>query len=105
MTLDRPTHGLQLRIQLLAILAPEGRCAVCGGMHALEDLEIDHPEGRTWYGRALNFLDRIRRQWREYERGVALRALCRRCNASEGTLQLRGRPRYQRPAARWARAA
>jgi hypothetical protein len=92
----RSETALQLRISLLEVLAPDSRCALCHSAHALEDLEIDHPDGRDWYGRALNFLDRIRRQWREYDAGVRLRALCRSCNASHGTLTFRRRPRYAR---------
>jgi hypothetical protein len=91
----RSEYALQLRISLLETIAPDSRCAMCGRYHRLEDLEVDHAHGRTWYGRALNFLDRIRRQWREFDDGVALRAACRRCNASEGTLRFRGRRRYR----------
>lgn len=92
---SRAEYGLQLRVSLLEALAPDSRCAGCGARSDLEDLEVDHVDGRTWYGRALNFLDRIRRQWREFDRGVRLRALCRRCNASEGTRRFRGRARYE----------
>lgn len=91
---SRSEYAHQLRISLLEAIAPDARCAICGRRHELEDLEVDHADGRTWYGRALNFLDRIRRQWREYDRGVPLRAACRRCNASSGTVRFRGRPRY-----------
>lgn len=70
-----------------------GLCRGCDQVCDLEDLEIDHPKGRTWYGRKLNCLDRIRRQWREYDRGVCLRALCRGCNAADGANR---RPRYKR---------
>ncbi len=93
---DRAELGLQLRVSLLEVLAPDQRCASCGDQCELEQLEVDHVDGRTWYGRALNFLDRIRRQWRELDQGVKLRALCRRCNASEGTRRFRGRARYAR---------
>lgn len=98
---SRPERGLQLRLQLLAVLAPDCRCARCGAEHELEDLEVDHPAGRTWCGRALNFLDRIRKEWREYERGVPLRALCRTCNARDAA-RWRGRARYETPARRAA---
>jgi len=91
---DRSEHAFQLRISLLEVLAPDARCRKCGRYHPLEALEVDHQQGRDWYGRALNFLDRIRRQWREYDAGVALRALCRRCNASDGARRFRGRARY-----------
>lgn len=94
--MNRSEHALQLRVSLLEALAPDGRCASCRVLPGLEALEVDHVDGRTWYGRGLNFLDRIRRQWREFDRGVRLRAVCRHCNASEGTLRFRGRPRYAR---------
>lgn len=94
--MTRSEIGLQLRVSLVEALAPDRRCARCQRFQALEDLEVDHVDGRTWYGRALNFLDRIRRQWREYDQGVRLQALCRRCNASTGTLRFRGRARYGR---------
>ena len=97
MMASRSEHALQLRISLLEVIAPASRCASCGAAHDVEDLEIDHPNGRTWACRALNFLDRIRRQWRELDAGVALRALCRRCNAIDGNRRFRGRPRYRRP--------
>lgn len=91
--MSRSEYGLQLRVSLLEALAPDSRCACCGAVYQLEDLEVDHVDGRTWRGRALNFLDRIRRQWREFDRGVRLRALCRRCNASDGARRT-GKARY-----------
>jgi hypothetical protein len=91
----RSEYAHQLRISLLEHLAPHGRCAECERRHEIEALEVDHIGGRTWYGRQLNFLDRIRRQWRELDDGVPLRALCRRCSASDGS-QRRGRARYRR---------
>lgn len=100
---DRSEYELQLRIALLELLTPRGpRCARCGSAAEFEDLEIDHQHGRTWHDRHLNFLDRIRRQWREFVAGVPLRAVCKRCNASDGTRRFRGRPRYRRPA--WSEA-
>lgn len=93
----RAEHALQLRVSLIeAIAGPEPRCAECGQPADHEELEVDHRDGRTWYGRSLNFLDRIRKQWREHWDGVPLRALCRRCNASDGSLRWRGRPRWRR---------
>lgn len=93
--MTRSEYGFQLRIALLdAIAGDDPRCAHCRKSHELEDLEIDHVDGRTWYGRSLNFLDRIRRQWREYDAGVRLRALCKSCNSSLGTRQFRLQPRY-----------
>lgn len=93
--MNRPEYALQLRVSLLEVLtAGEPACQHCGAAAELEALEIDHVDGRTWRWDGINFLDRIRRLWREYYAGVALRALCRRCNASEGTRRFRGRARY-----------
>lgn len=92
--MNRSELALALRIALLSLLAPDERCSGCRSAVQVELLEVDHPTGRTWCGRRLNFLDRIRRQWREFERGVRLRALCRSCNASDGA-RLRGRRRYK----------
>jgi 5-methylcytosine-specific restriction endonuclease McrA len=85
--------ALQLRISLLEVLAPDRRCAHCGRFLVLEDAEIDHAHGRTWCGRRLNFLDRVRRQWQEWRDGIELRAAHRACNASDGA-RLRGKRRY-----------
>jgi hypothetical protein len=92
--IHRDEHALQLRVSLIEALSPDGRCAGCGAEHEPEELEVDHADGRTWYGRALNFLDRIRREWHEFDGGIALRALCRTCNASDGR-RFRGNPRWR----------
>jgi len=94
MIADRSELQLQLRIALVELLAPDQRCAACRRAFELEELEVDHVDGRTWYGRAWNALGRIRRQWREYDAGVRMRALCKPCNSSDGTRRFRGRPRY-----------
>ena len=95
--MNRSEYGFQLRVSLVEALAPDGRCAGagCGKRFPLEELEVDHARGRTWYGRALNFLDRIRRQWREFDEGIELRALCKSCNSSDGSRRFRGRPRWR----------
>ena len=93
--LDRGEAAFQLRVSLLELLSPFGRCDECGIRFALEELEVDHADGRTWYGRSLNFLDRIRRQWREHDAGVALRALCKSCNSADGNRRWHGRPRWR----------
>jgi len=89
----RAEHGLQLRIQLLSLLAPAASCAACCSPADLEDLEVDHIDGRTWSWHSLNALDRIRREWREFAAGVRLRALCKSCNSRDG-VRFRGKPRY-----------
>jgi hypothetical protein len=92
--MTRSELALAYRIPLLIALGFDGRCAECKRFLALEDAHIDHRDGRTWYCRSLNFLDRIRRQWREFERGVALRPVCVGCNSRDGATRLQGRPRY-----------
>lgn len=101
--MDRSEWALQLRVGLVEVItAPvcyyqppgEANCALCFDVYALEDLEIDHPDGREWYGRDLNFLDRIRKEWKEYDRGVKLRALCKSCNSRDGSTRWRGRARW-----------
>lgn len=91
--MTRSELALQLRISLLEQLAPDGKCWRCRRVFMVEHLEVDHPEGRTWCGRTVNFLDRIRKQWKEYMQGVKLRAACRKCNASDGA-RFRGKRRY-----------
>jgi hypothetical protein len=100
---DRSEWAFQLRVGLVEAIAHrtwaprgEAHCVECWDVYVLEDLEVDHKLGRTWYGRSLNFLDRIRRLWRKYDRGVQLRALCKSCNSRDGRLRFRGRPRWRR---------
>jgi hypothetical protein len=92
--MTRSELALAYRIPLVSLLAPDRRCALCGKFQAVEALEVDHADGRTWDGRRLNFLDRIRRQWREFVRGVALRAACKSCNSADGNRRWHGRSRY-----------
>lgn len=75
---------MQLRVQLIAVLAPDDRCKGCARRMQVHKLEVDHVDGRTWQWHTLNALDRIRRMWHEHRRGIRLRALCRRCNAIDG---------------------
>lgn len=81
-----PRHDLadRLRVSLLCVLAPEWKCAKCGVVHGVEDLEVDHVNGRAWSGRAVSRLQRAKRYWSEFLAGIALRALCRSCNAVDG---------------------
>lgn len=94
--LTRGEYALQLRISLLEQLTKESGpvCAICGIGCELENLQIDHRDGITWRFHSLNRLDRTRRMWREYERGIALRAACLACNVRVGQ-QFKGeRRRY-----------
>lgn len=77
--MTRSELALAYRIPLLSLLAPDRRCALCGRFHALEDLEVDHRHGR---------------QWREFLRGVELRAACKSCNSADGNRRWHGRARY-----------
>jgi hypothetical protein len=91
----RAELALQLRISLLEVLAPASSCGRCGARHDLEDLEVDHVDGCTYDKRELAAWTRAARYWQEHDRGVRLRALCRSCNASDGTRRFRGRSRYR----------
>ncbi len=57
-----------------------GRCEACG---STEELEIDHPAGRTWDIRKLNRWQRWRRYREEAKRGQ-VRLLCKRDNGHDG---------------------
>lgn len=46
--MTRSELSLQLRIQLLSLLAPDECCAKCRAAVPVEMLEVDHPSGRTW---------------------------------------------------------
>jgi 5-methylcytosine-specific restriction endonuclease McrA len=85
-TNERPRVNVadELRLALLRILAPDGRCAECGRRFGVKRLEIDHVHGRTWSARALSRPQRVLRYWTEYLARVRLRALCRSCNAIDG---------------------
>lgn len=80
------------RVALLAQLVREAggdprrpRCAHCRRrVRQLARLEVDHVDGRDWQPRDFSQGERVDRYWREYRAGVALRALCRRCNAQLG---------------------
>lgn len=48
--MNRSEYGFQLRVSLVEALSPEGRCASCRARFELEELEVDHAEGRARYG-------------------------------------------------------
>lgn len=79
---------------LIAKLAPYGRCDECGLAHPLE---VDHIEGRGWDPASLSKAQRAARYWKEYEDGVPLRALCRSCNGRDGAANKQGKsgPRHR----------
>jgi hypothetical protein len=65
------------RAELISLLG--GRCArkACGTDW---NLCFDHVDGRDWKIRAVNQRTRVRRIRAEWERGVRIRLLCKRCN-------------------------
>lgn len=71
--------ALAAEYHALLICRLGGKCARCG---ATERLEIDHEHGRDWDVQRLPPLPRVKRYWREFFLGVALRVLCRSCNGS-----------------------
>ena len=44
--MTRSEYALQLRVSLVEALSPDGRCASCGARFELEELEVDHANGR-----------------------------------------------------------
>ena len=52
-------------------------CACCG---VIEDLQIDHKNGKEWRSNRLSWRARVLRMEREYAAGVQLQVLCRSCN-------------------------
>jgi hypothetical protein len=75
-----PYYAAQRMEALRRALAPDGRCALCGMKPRKIALQIDHVDGRDWTPRQHNAWIRAARYWREFEAGVRLRALCRKCN-------------------------
>jgi hypothetical protein len=98
----RAEVALQLRISLLELLAPEGRCACCGKVFAIEQLTVGHVDGCTYDRYALAAWSRAARYWAEYDAGVRLQAECGSCNSRDGATRWQGRPRYVRGADRRA---
>jgi hypothetical protein len=76
-----------LRLALLRVLSPDGRCRKCKKRVGVDHLEIDHVDGRQWSNataRMCSRPQRIKRYWREFLDGVRLRALCVTCNRTDG---------------------
>lgn len=95
-----PVYAAERMTALIAILAPDGRCALCGTKPRTKRLQIDHVDGRDWTPRNHNAWIRAARYWREFESGVRLRALCKRCNGGyrpPGYLQGVSKIQWQKP--------
>jgi len=72
------------RLDLIKVLAPDGRCAKCGDSVGHEALEVNHVDGIDFDHNKLAPHRRHARYWREYNAGVLLNALCQPCNGSDG---------------------
>jgi len=83
-TRERAKYAHKRRLDLIKRLSPDGICAGCGKQVGHENLEVDHQNGIGWQHESLNQHRRYARYWKEYEAGVAMRALCIPCNASDG---------------------
>lgn len=69
------------KARLIGILSEGRGCALC---RSFKNLEIDHCDGRNYVLKNISSVKRIKKYLEEYESGVALRVLCRKCNALSG---------------------
>jgi 5-methylcytosine-specific restriction endonuclease McrA len=90
---SRGEYAKRRRIALCKELSPDGKCARCGERFEHAKLTIDHADGVTWAMKRLSRWSRVAMYWREHKNGISLRALCGRCNSSEGQ-KFRGRRRW-----------
>lgn len=70
-----------LRQELIQSISNGAGCNICG---SFKNLEIDHCDGRSYVLNKLSSVQRVKKYIEEYQKGVALRVLCRRCNAKSG---------------------
>lgn len=82
-------YAVKRRHDLVRLLSSDLRCAVCGEVHPIERLDIDHMDGRLWLVEKVSPSVRAARYWREHKAGVRLRVLCHSCGGQDG-----GRRRY-----------
>jgi hypothetical protein len=82
-------YAVKRRHDLVRVLSPELRCSICGEVHRIAQLDIDHQDGRLWRVEKVSPSARAARYWREHEAGVRLRVLCHSCGGRDG-----GRRRY-----------
>lgn len=83
-TAERSHYARKRRLDLVRLLAPDGRCARCGDGFDLEQLAVDHVDGRLWRVEECSPSIRVARYWREFRAGVTMRALCLACNGQDG---------------------
>lgn len=92
-TAENVFYAVRSRHRLVRVLAPDLRCARCGKRCKVEDLDIDHVDGRTWRVEELSSSARVARYWAEHRAGVRLRALCEGCSARDGGVRYEVDPR------------
>lgn len=85
-------YACRRRELLVRQLSPELRCAQCGEVHTIDNLDIDHMDGRLWRIDTVSASQRVARYWREFKAGVRMRVLCHPCSGRDG-----GRRRYDVP--------
>lgn len=87
----KTASAARLRDELIRELAPDLRCARCGEQVEHSSLlQVDHVDGKSWTARKLSSTARVARYRREHRAGVALRALCGLCNATDGAFRRYG---------------
>lgn len=63
-------------------------CEVCGALGSKTNpLCPDHIDGKKWHVRSANQMTRLLRYIAEFQAGVALRILCKKCNERDGAQQ------------------
>jgi hypothetical protein len=77
----RTKSRIAIRYQFLVIKLG-GKCRKC---QAVENLELDHPEGKDWEARKLSPQMRMKRYEQDFENGK-LSLLCVNCNRKDGAL-------------------
>jgi len=77
---DQYAYARRLRDRLLALVAPDGRCHLCGKK---KRLEFDHVAPRTWKASDYTWHRRLKLYEREITEGKVA-AACRSCNARKG---------------------
>lgn len=83
-TRERTRYAVRRRLDLIDEIAPDHRCAECQKRFPSHELTVDHVDGRDWCIDEFSPSMRAARYWREYEAGVAMRALCNPCNGTAG---------------------
>ncbi len=83
--INRYIEKIKHRREML-IIVMGGKCRLCG---RTEDLEFDHPNGRTWKAEKKNKWNRQIAYEHDYEKGL-LRLLCSDCNKRNIPGVLRG---------------